>query len=973
MQNSFNKKVKYQNASGGFLLFDCYIYVNAVKYFYLNVFQYFKGMLCCVCLLIFSKFGIAGEQKLYHFDIPQQSLAKSLNELSDHTKTLVLFPYDLVERRQGNAIRGHYTLVQAIDLLLLNTELVGGLSKKEVVMISKNQSTSQIDSYNKIENKNMKTKKSILATAIAFLFSGVTVADSALAQDAKQQKKAEQAEVISILGTRGAPRTVTDSPVAIDVFSGDEFTANGNTADITDNLKSLVPSFTATPATGDGSAFIRPTSLRGMAPDQTLILVNGKRRHRSSLVQFFAPAAGNGAHGVDIGMIPSIALKSVEVLRDGAAAQYGSDAIAGVMNFQLKDASEGGSVVAQYGEFFEGEQSWIVGANAGFALGTDGFFNISFETNDNEALSRGVQRPDGQQLIDDGVQGVGSDSPFGDEPFVQSWGRPETSGTRVAFNSGYEINDAVELYMHGGYADTDGRYRFFYRNPTHSTLESINYIFRRDTDGELVLDADGNSIKDEIENPNALRAGYTPFLDGAQKDTSLVAGLKGETSSELTYNFSAGFGKNELAYFLNNTVNSGLTVDGVLGQRDFDMGGYEQEEINLNADFSMPLTDDVFLGFGAEWREETFTTLAGEAASLIGSGPSGMTSVTPADAGEFSRDNVAVYVDAEYNVSDDLLVQGALRYEDFSDFGDTINSKLASRYNLSDDFVIRGAISTGFHAPTPGQANITSIITTFDGTTGAQLEEGLVRANNPLAIANGAQELKEEESVSLSLGFTYSGFDNGNLSVDFYNTKVDDRIYRTGNIPSASGGSISFFTNALDVEHQGLDFVYTTSMDWGNTAESKFTFAYNHNTIDVVGQSLVNGIQPVGDASVEDIENNYPENRFVATAVTDFGDNYQVMLRANFYGEHYDERGTINDASSPSALVDSVVFFDMEFNYFASEDFTLTAGVSNIFDTFVDEIGDGNANRLSVGLQYPRRTPANYEGGSWYLRAKYEF
>jgi iron complex outermembrane receptor protein len=817
-------------------------------------------------------------------------------------------------------------------------------------MTSQRQSSSRYNNHNNYINynngrKNMKTKKSILATTIALLLSGVAVVDTALAEEVSQQVKEEQVEVISVLGTRGAPRTVTDSPVAIDIFSGEEFTANGNTADITDNLKALVPSFTATPATGDGSAFIRPTSLRGMAPDQTLILVNGKRRHRSSLVQFFAPAAGNGAHGVDIGMIPSIALKNVEVLRDGAAAQYGSDAIAGVMNFQLKDASEGGSVVAQYGEFYEGEQSWIVGANAGFALGSDGFFNISFETNDNEALSRGIQRADGQQLIDDGVQGVGADSPFGDTPFVQSWGRPETTGTRVAFNSGYDINETAELYMHGGYADTDGRYRFFYRNPAHSTLEGVT----------------------------SLPAGYTPYLDGAQTDLNIVAGIKGQTNSDFTYNLSAGMGKNELAYFLNNTVNSGLTVDGVLGQRDFDMGGYEQEEINLNADFSMPLTDDMYLGFGAEWREETFTTLSGEAASLIGAGPSGMTSVTPADAGEFSRDNVAIYADVEYDVSDDLLLQAALRYEDFSDFGGTVNSKLASRYNVSDDFVIRGAISTGFHAPTPGQANITSIITTFDGTTGAQIEEGLVSASNPLAIANGAKELKEEESLSLSLGFTYSGFDKGNLSVDFYNTKVDDRIYRTGNIPADTGGTVSFFTNALDVEHKGLDVVYTPAVDWNTALETKFTFAYNHNTIDVVGQSFVNGIQPVSDDSVEDIENNYPENRFVATAVTDFADDYQIMLRANFYGEHYDERGTINAASSPSALVDSVVFFDMELNYFASEDLTLTVGASNIFDEYVDEIGDGNANRLSVGLQYPRRTPANYEGGSWYLRAKYAF
>lgn len=723
----------------------------------------------------------------------------------------------------------------------------------------------------------MRTNKTLIASAIALLFSGLTGAQNVNAQESPptaKKNKAQQVEKIAILGTRGTPRTVTDSPVAIDVFSGEEFTANGNTADITDNLRALVPSFTATPATGDGSAFIRPTSLRGMAPDQTLILVNGKRRHRSSLVQFFAPAAGNGAHGVDIGMIPSIALKSVEVLRDGAAAQYGSDAIAGVMNFQLKDATEGGSVVAQYGQFYEGEQSWIVGVNAGFALGTDGFFNISLETNDNEALSRGIQRPDAQGFIDDGVQGVGADSPFGDEPFAQSWGRPETSGTRMAFNSGYEFSDAASLYIHGGYADTDGRYRFFYRNPNHSTLADVT----------------------------TLPAGYTPFLDGAQKDSNVVAGLKGETGSELTYNFSVGFGKNELAYFLNNTVNTGLVADGQPGQRDFDMGGYEQEELNFNADFSMPLTDDIFLGFGAEWREETFSTVAGEAASLIGAGPSGMTSVTPADAGEFSRDNIALYADAEFDVSDDLLLQGALRYEDFSDFGGTINGKLASRYNISDDFVVRGAISTGFHAPTPGQANVTTIITTFDGSTGAQIEEGLVRADNPQAIANGAKPLKEEESVSFSLGFTYSGFDNGNLSVDLYKTEVDDRIYRTGDITVATGGTVSFFTNALDVEHQGLDLVYTTSTDWGDTAETRYTFAYNYNTIDVVGQSSVNGIQPVSDSSVEDIENNYPENRFVATAVTDIGEYYQLMLRANFYGEHYDERGTINDPSSPSAV-----------------------------------------------------------------------
>jgi iron complex outermembrane receptor protein len=472
-----------------------------------------------------------------------------------------------------------------------------------------------------------------------------------------------------------------------------------------------------------------------------------------------------------------------------------------------------------------------------------------------------------------------------------------------------------------------------------------------------------------LSNVDGLPAGYTPYLDGAQKDMNVVGGLTGETSGELKYNFSAGFGKNELAYFLNNTVNSALVSNGNPGQRDFDMGGYEQEEVNLNADFSMPLTDDIFLGFGAEWREETFTTVAGEPASYQAGSPSGMTAVSPADAGEFSRDNYAVYVDAEYDVSDDFLVQTAVRYEDFSDFGSTVNGKLAARYHVSDDLVVRGAISTGFHAPTPGQANVSTIITTFDNTGGGQIEEGLLPVSNPVAIANGALPLKEEESLSLSFGFTYSGFDDASLAFDFYQTDVDDRIYRVGDIGQEGGGSVSFFTNALDVEHQGFDIVYTNAYDIADNVSTKVTFAFNHNTIEVVGQAIT----PVSDSAVEDIENNYPDNRFVATALTDFGEKYQFMLRANFYGEHYDERGTIGAETQPSALVGGVVFFDMEVNYFATEDLTLTLGASNIFDEFVDEIGEDNANRLSVGLQYPRRTAANYEGGSWYLRAKYQF
>ncbi|VAV87018.1 TonB-dependent receptor [hydrothermal vent metagenome] len=764
-------------------------------------------------------------------------------------------------------------------------------------------------------------------------------------------------EVVTLGSRSNKPRSATDSPVPIDVITAEQFNAGGNNADITDSLKSLVPSFTATPATGDGSAFVRPTSMRGMAPDQTLILVNGKRRHRSALVQFFAPAAGNGAQGVDIGMIPGIALKRVEVLRDGAAAQYGSDAIAGVINFEMKDASEGGSVVAQYGNFYRGEESYRIAANAGFGNETS-FVNISAEYVDNQALSRGIQRPGAQALIDAGVQGVGADSPFGDAPLVQTWGRPQTSGARFFVNSGVEVSENAEVYFHGNYAETDGRYRFFWRNENHSTI-----VAQKDNFGV---------------DPGFLPAGFTPFLDGAQTDISLVGGVKGAFDNEMTYDFSVGYGKNSLDYFLNNTLNGALPPVNGQPQRDFDVGGYEQKEINLNADFSYPLSDTLNLAFGGEWREETFSTKVGEVNSRSDDGTSGFGGGSSGFAGinqdgSFSRNNYAVYVDIEQDISDAFMLQYAGRYENFSDFGGTINGKLAARYTVSDALTLRGAISSGFHAPTPGQSNITSTITTFDGPGGGQVEEGLIAPNNPVAIVNGAKPLTEEKSVNYSVGFSSSFGESTTLTVDFYRIEVNDRIYRIGNLAPSPGVSISYYTNALDTVSQGVDVVLASNFDWGNSeTNTDFTFAFNYNDFKATSKNK----DVVNDATIEDIENNYPSTRFVATANTFFGEKWNFMARANFYGTHYDERGTI---ATGSAQIGATVYFDVELAYQVTENFKLAAGAVNVFDSFVDRIGllDANGNpqpnRIGVGLQYPRRSAANYEGGSWYLKGTFTF
>jgi iron complex outermembrane receptor protein len=800
------------------------------------------------------------------------------------------------------------------------------------------------------------------------------------AQDVDEEDASENEKILEEvikLGTRSTrPRSVTESPVPIDVFSNEDFSALGNTADITDALKTLVPSYTATPATGDGSAFVRATSLRAMSPDQTLVLINGKRRHRSALVHFFAPVGGNGSHASDVGMIPGIAIKTIEVLRDGAAAQYGSDAIAGVINFQMKDAAEGGTVQVTYGENYDDPSSLNISANIGLPLGENGFINLSAEHVDNDAIIRSIQRPDAQAAIDAGIVGIGADAPFGEAPLAQTWGRPETEATRFFVNAGVDLSDTSQLYFHGNYAEMEGRYRFFFRNNKvafSDPPEGVHDVFKA-----LINDQGYDGV-----NGALIQTGFTPFLDGDQEDISLVGGITGELANEIFYDFSVGYGENTLDYVLNNAVNPslGLGSDGEPFLRAFDVGGFEQEEINLNANFSKALSDTLNLAVGAEWREETYVMKVGEPDTRVGVGTalSGFSSPSEADAGSFSRDNWAVYADLEQDFSEAFMLQYALRYEDFSDFGSTINGKLAGRFSVSDTTTIRGAISTGFHAPTPGQANVSSTITTFDGVTGDLVLQGQIPANSEEARAVGGAELTEEKSLNFSIGFTSDIGDRTTLTLDYYLVQVDDRIYQTGDItnPGVNSKTVSFYTNALDLEHQGVDLVLTSGFDWSSSVNTSVTFAFSYNKVDVTGQKAVDTpsgpVTPVSDSQIEDIENNFPNERFVLTTNTTFAEKWNLMVRANYYGDHFDERGTIGAATDPSAEIDPILYIDVELGYDFNDNLRLTLGATNVFDSFVDTIGPPNSNRLSVGLPYPRRTPANYEGGSWYLKAAYNW
>ena len=773
------------------------------------------------------------------------------------------------------------------------------------------------------------------------------------------EEKEEDLEFIQILGSRQTTgRPSLDSPVPIDIFSKERFSMVGSTADITDNLNTLLPSYLATPATGDGSAFVRPTSLRGMAGDQTLVMVNGRRRHRSALVQLFAPPANNGSHGVDVAMIPSIALKRVEVLRDGASAQYGSDAIAGVINLVLNDSIQK-QVEMTYGQHFEGEANWKIAATGGVDWDEDSFLNLSIETNDNQALSRGHQHSDAPAGVDD----VGADSPFGDAPLVQTWGRPETIGTRFVFNSMHSLRGNKKAYLFGNFAQTKGRFRFFYRTKENDALKGTN--------------ANATNLR------QAKAVGFTPYLDGEQTDMSLVTGFKG-TLAENNYDISMGYGSNNLDYTLYNSLNPKAPLKAIndgQAQRNFDTGDFSQSEFSLNVDLSRQLSEKLHIASGLEYRNEAFNQMAAETNAHLSPGSSGMIGTKPEDAGKHSRSNYALYGDLEYELNSQSLLQTALRFENFSDFGTTINGKVAGRYDVRGDLTLRGAISTGFHAPTPGQSNQRSTTTSY--LNGERFDVGHFPAGHEEVKEFGSKPLTEETSLNLSLGLVYEMENIFTLTADYYNIGVAGRIYRANlntNPNQDDTNDTSFYTNVMDLNHSGIDLTLSTNlMDLVSSIglDTDIHFSYNMNSVEVTKNRMVKGKQVVSDEVIEDIENNYPSNNFTLTTYTPFMEHWSLLARGRYIGSHYDQSGRITNAApkKKSKEIDSSMYFDIELSYMAIKDLTLSIGGTNIFDSYPTKIKDDgiHANMWKSGMPYPRRSATNYEGGAWYMKAAYMF
>lgn len=859
----------------------------------------------------------------------------------------------------------------------------------------------------------MKLKNNALNQAIKFALAtttaGLFISGSAIAADEQSETKVNKnVEKIAVVGTRSAPRSIGDSPVPIDIIGGEELEKSGNT-DMLELLKGSVPSFNVHQnPISDAASLVRPANLRGLPSDSTLILLNGKRRHRASVIAFLGGGINDGAQGADISVIPSIALKQVEVLRDGAAAQYGSDAIAGVMNFQLKDASEGGKFEVRHGQYYEGDgDTTQISGNVGLPFTDNGFANLSFQYKTADATSRSEQRPDAAALSAAGVPEVSS--------LAQVWGAPEVDDDISIFgNFGLELTNDSEFYMFGNYSERDVRGGFYYRNP-----HTRPGVYSNDG-GETLLVADltedmsGNcptiAIDDNVlDNPDyisgvannpdcfafneTIPGGFTPNFGGNITDTSLTIGTKGMFTGGFFkgafYDLSGTVGLNESRYFIYDTVNASLGAD---SPRDFSPGKYEQLEKNFNFDlskgFDFDLAYDVNIAGGLEWHEETFTVISGDEASFtagplteqgFGIGSNGFPGFKPSDAGEYTRRNYAAYVDIEAPFTEDFLMGLAVRFEDYDSFGTTTNYKVMAQYHVTEDLNVRGSVSTGFRAPTVGQANVSNVQTNL--SDGVLQDSALLPPTNPIAVQLGGTELEPEESQSYTLGAVYTIGDLF-LTLDYYNIEVDDRISQSekivlsqddkdtleaAGVPNAqSYAQVSFFTNDFDTTTQGIDLVanYTADMLGGS---STFSLAYNWNETEVTKFSDI-----TGEFKVKRLEEDLPNHRATLTWAQQW-ESISLFTRANYYGEY---QGVHVDYDATAKTADAAVTIDAEITYFLNESVSFSVGAQNLFDQdaekldFEDRTGIPNNN---WGGQYYETSPYGINGGFYYAKATYTF
>ncbi len=776
---------------------------------------------------------------------------------------------------------------------------------------------------------------------------------SAFAQDAPAEQ-ATTLDTLIVTGTRVSDRTVAESTAPIDIITPEVLQSTG-TVELATALSRAIPSLNfPRPAINDGTDAMRPAQLRGLSPDHTLVLVNGKRYHSGSLVNVNG-SQGRSSSPVDLNSIPISAIERVEVLRDGASAQYGSDAIAGVINIVLKGSDSGGGVSATYGQYSAGDgaQYQVLG-DAGFKLGEVGKVHFAVQgghqdQSDRAAPYLGVVTP--------------TSAPAG--KVVQRLGDPEVDNGSFLYNGELAIAD----------------YLTFYSNALYTRRESLSNGFFRPA-------GDSRNI------PSIYPDGFLPQIFNTSTDVHFVGGIKTYTAGGTNIDISYTYGGNKLEFDILNTLNRSL---GPTSPTEFYAGSLEYKQHVLNFDFNKQLdwglAYPLTLSYGAEWRGEEYTIGPGELGSYVNGGvliggapaPSGaqvFPGFRPSDSGSFDRNNLSFYAGLEGDLTEKLSAGVAVRYEDYSDFGDTTTGKLTGRYAFNDAVALRATASTGFHAPSLQQQFYQTTSTNFIG--GLPFDLVTFRVTNPAGIALGAEPLKAEESDNFSLGLVLTPAEGLYVTIDAYQIKVKDRItlsenltstavrtyLNTNGFPDVAGGR--YFTNALDTTTTGIDVVGTYT--W-NLASSKLdlTSGYNYNKTEIdrvaANPAALQLIDPTalrfGRVELGRFEVGAPRDKFFLNSIWTKG-GFSIGATATRYGEFTirNANPALDQTFDPKWLLDLSVAYKVD-------NWEFTVGGDNVLNEYPEEVI--YANSTSGQLPWPTQSPFGFNGGYLYARVGYKW
>jgi len=794
------------------------------------------------------------------------------------------------------------------------------------------------------------------------------VAGQTLSRDVRLERSATNLEAVAVTGQRAEERTVTKSPVAIDVFSAADLKATGRT-ETAQMIQALAPSVNfPRSAIADGTDAVRPLTLRGLGADQVLVLVNGKRRHTTALINVNG-TVGRGQAAVDLNAIPSSMIERVEILRDGAAAQYGSDAIAGVINIVLK-SNAASEVSVQSGVTAVGDgRAWQGAANAGVANSSGSYFHAGFEVRDRQFTDRSLGDPRVQYFAGDGREATAN-------RVNNRHGDGQTTDLVGMFTAGAQLTDNIEFYAFGGTSRRDALAPGFWRRPNDDRTVRALY-------------------------PD----GFLPFINSTLWDASTAAGLKG-TMLGWKWDLSQTVGRNSHNFVISNTNNASF---GPASKTQFDAGTLVFSQATSNLDLFREVkagTIPVRLAAGAEWRKDQYQIEQGEPGSWQDGGvrvigATGLPTTTiaaagsqvfpgfrPTDVTNVSRNNTSLYADVESDLGKMLLIGGAVRYENYSDFGSQTMGKVTARFAPIEQFAVRGGYSTGFRAPSLQQSWFTSTATNFIG--GVPFEVRTFPVSSRVATLLGAQPLKAERSRNLSAGFTSQPVKALSITADYYRIDIDDRVVLSENLLQTAVGSFlaangepgiaggRFFTNAIDTRTTGVDVVANYGLDFGRRGILRLTAGGSVNDTKI---TRFKQVTPPALANLNEalfsrvergrVERGQPRNNFVLSATHDVS-KFTMTARTQRFGEvtsfqpvvSVPATGALN-RQPPDQTFGAKYITDVSLGMRLRQNLQFTMGVDNLFDIYPDRNNDvGGVSPVAPTADNPRGFLGNYGGNS---------